>query len=82
MIDAEQITSVKDYIQYIENLPVEFSLARGLIPGWMRGSYVVIFYENKLSLFAIRISDFFITSFLRSTSSDCKFINIFVKDEK
>ena len=29
MIDSEQITSVKDYIQYIENLPVEFSLARG-----------------------------------------------------
>lgn len=29
MIDSEQITSVKDYIRYIENLPVEFSLARG-----------------------------------------------------
>lgn len=29
MIETEQITSVKDYINYIENLPVEFSLARG-----------------------------------------------------
>lgn len=29
MIDLVQITSVKEYINYIENLPVEFSLARG-----------------------------------------------------
>lgn len=29
MIDSYEITSVKEYIDYVEGLPSEFSLARG-----------------------------------------------------
>lgn len=63
MIDSEHITSVIDYINYIENLPFEFSLARGqfwdypLYPGIYRKD------ERGMALYSEADKKRFIESF-------------------